>query len=387
MDILLLHDTTFVPEQLVEGLTSTIWTERLRGNGEFILKTPNVAATQTLLPKGSLVSHLETNEIMRVESHTIDKDDDGNAVLTITGRSLTSILENRIVVASDYGASWTSLTAYTTPAVLSLLLWTHLANNSGQDPVRATGSISAANKIPNAVVVDNTTVNDVGRFWSFEAGVLSDIVTSIIQQGNYGLRCIRPPVTGRAVSVDVGSFPSRGQVTREASAVINGLIFEVYNGTRRARNDTTTPVIFDYLSGHVENPQYLSSQKEFKNVAVVISSEGVFEIPSSGTPTGLNRRALFVDVGGKTEETSLSDYMALINQKGLAELAAHNEALLFDGEISAIAPYSYGIDYFLGDFVTLSAEYGFEATMLVTEYVRTEDSTGDRGYPTLALPV
>jgi hypothetical protein len=384
MDILRLNSSTYEPDHLVEGLTSTIWTERLNGTGEFQLKTPLITETQSLLPEDSLITHLETREVMLVESHIIDKDDAGNAELTVKGRNFVTFAENRVMVASDYRASWTSLYAYNTPQVLALLLWSHLANTTGQDPKRAVGTISPAEAIPGAVVLNSTNVSDASVTRSFEAGNVWTAIEDILNQGNYGIRCVRPPTTGQIVSVSTSG--SRGQVSRSPGGV-TGLAFDVYDGVNRTKGATPNPVIFDYLSGHVDNPQYLLSRKDLKNVAVVTSSAGVFEITDGSSPSGLFRRAIYVDVGSKTDETTDPDYLALINKRGQSELAKHNRAVLFDGEISPIAPYTYGVHYSLGDYVTLSAEYGFEATMLVTEYVRTEDNSGDRGYPTLALPI
>ncbi len=36
-------------------------------------------------------------------------------------------------------------------------------------------------------------------------------------------------------------------------------------------------------------------------------------------------------------------------------------------------------------FVTVLAEYDFSQTMRVSEYIRTEDAEGDRGYPGLVI--
>jgi hypothetical protein len=99
---------------------------------------------------------------------------------------------------------------------------------------------------------------------------------------------------------------------------------------------------------------------------------------------GFNRRVLMVD-GGTQGSQVLADFNAANIQKAKIELKKHNRAVLFDGTISPLSPYKYNSEYFLGDKVTLLAEYGYEAQMQVSEYVRTEDAEGDRGYPGLIL--
>ncbi len=73
-------------------------------------------------------------------------------------------------------------------------------------------------------------------------------------------------------------------------------------------------------------------------------------------------------------------------EKGEVALRQTERVELFDGTISAESPYEYTKDYFLGDKVTILAEYDFAQTMRVSEYIRTEDSEGDRGYPGL-IPI
>ncbi len=54
-----------------------------------------------------------------------------------------------------------------------------------------------------------------------------------------------------------------------------------------------------------------------------------------------------------------------------------------DGQISEESPFKLGRDYYLGDRVTLLGQYDFAQSMRVSEYIRTEDADGDRGYPGL----
>ena len=66
------------------------------------------------------------------------------------------------------------------------------------------------------------------------------------------------------------------------------------------------------------------------------------------------------------------------------ELAKVKELTDFSGEILAGNSYKYGIDYSLGDKVTVINEYGIRGTAVVSEITEVEDETGYSIYPTLS---
>ena len=59
---------------------------------------------------------------------------------------------------------------------------------------------------------------------------------------------------------------------------------------------------------------------------------------------------------------------------------------VFAAEVSELSPYKYKTHYDLGDTISLNGGYNKSAKMIVSEYVRTEDATGDRGIPGLIEP-
>jgi hypothetical protein len=64
-----------------------------------------------------------------------------------------------------------------------------------------------------------------------------------------------------------------------------------------------------------------------------------------------------------------------------------NRKIAFDGQIPGEI-LKYGRDYHLGDLVVAEANFtGGKQTMMISEYVRSSDSTGPKSYPTLAQPL
>lgn len=395
MDVVRLEMTNYRPDSLVEGYTSMIWTERHIESGEFEMKTAKVAETRALLPEGSLISHRETNEVMFVESHTIGRDSDDNPELTVTGRTFDTFLENRVLLPSVYGESWSVYRQYKPSEMILLLLWMHLVNTTGEDPTRAATVMDNLVAIPNVVVTDSTNLTESAITWSLEASTVYDKIYDFLVLAGIGLRTVRPTYYGGyIVSFDTTRTTSRGTMTKTYNSNISDkLQVDIFNGTDRTRNQSTNePVIFHYDSGHIDSPSYLFSSKNLKNMAKLYSSIGNQNVWPDTTPapdqnvSGLNRRSLIVD-GGSQGSQNLTDFTNAIIQKARIELKKHNRAVLFDGAISPLSPYKYNQHYSLGDKVTLLAQYGYEASMIVSEYVRTEDDQGDRGYPGLTLAV
>lgn len=404
MDVVRLNSVTYYPDTLVEGYNSMIWTERNRENGDFEMKTPKVLETKALLPVGSMISLIDSKEVMFVETHSIGRDSDGYPELTVTGRTFDTFLVNRGLHALVYGTPWQVYRSYTPSEFLSLMVWNHAINSTGEDPTRAATTNSAYEAIPQLVVTDSTTRTDTSKVWWLESGEVYSAIRDLLTLSSLGIRTIRPPGTsGNVMTFDVSRTVSRGTVSKVLTSNISQLRLDIYHGLDRTRYQSTLePVIFHYESGHIDSPAYLFSNKEYKNFARVnggFKTVGT-EVPQTltvdvwpdvtpapdTTVGGLVRRPLFVD-GGNADQMTTPDFTAAMTQKGRLELKKYNQTAIFDGAISPLSPYKYNTHYFLGDTVSLIAEYGFEASMIVSEYVRTEDQAGDRGYPGLSTIV
>lgn len=389
MDVMKLDPTSYLPGPLVDGYTSMIWTERFSDAGDFSMATPKIEETKALIPEGSLIGLRDSREVMLVETLNIETSDTGVRELKIDGRTLETSMDNRSIMGTR--DPWSAYKNYKTSEFAAALMWNYLVNATNQDILRAGATKDAHDAVPGFVITDSTSLVEAATEWSLKEGDAYSQLRDILNLGRLGVRGIRPPgTTGNVMTFDTSGGGSRGDVSKVSTPDISGLRLDVYNGLDRTRFQTDRePVIFHYESGHINAPKYLFSIKDFKNLALVTSDLGVTEVwPETGTtppstpPTGLDRRVLFVD-GGTQGDAPLDEFTASVIQKGMIELAKHNRISMFDGAISPVSPYIYGQHYFLGDDVTLLAQYGFEAEMTVAEYVRTEDQSGDWGYPTL----
>lgn len=354
--------TDYVPDQLIEGYDSLIWTERYQATGEFQLITKNIDKTLALMPKGSLVAERNSQEVMIVEDHNIDESSDGAPTLTTTGRTFESFMENRatVVVNTTPGeeAMWTykSDDIWPTDAAKALIM-SHLTV-SPEGPRQKVPNTAVENLIPQQV--------HKGQQMSYEnePGVLYDQVLNLLKMEGAGIRNQQD---------------------------FQGLLkMYIYQGEDRTVNsDTHTPLIFSLDAGHIVNPKYLFTIKDYKNVAYVVGQYWQQRVYAPGVPTtvsGMDMRIVVVNGDEIKKASSDAKKTKQARALGLAELAKHNQTIFFDGEASPDSPYIRGRDYNLGDQVTLMAHYGVSQTMLISEYVRTDDDQGERGYPTLSNP-
>lgn len=434
MDVIRLglpYDSTYKPDALIEGYSSMIWTERFQPAGEFELRTPKVDETMYMLPEDTLISHLETDEVMMVETHEIEEDADGIPELVVKGRSLDSFLENRFI-EGVYQKKRTMAKNYTPEGACEVLVWNAVDNPSGKDVTREGDFVwTQKDQIPNVSVTHS--VNGVGLVrarWLME-GQLYPQLMEIMTRGGLGIRMIRPTdhSSGQVVSVST-ALATRGDVTRTPTDPITSLRFDFYNGLDRSHIQSVNPkVAFNRLHGHFDKANYLFSSKDAKTAVEIMTSIAASDVYRNSTEEayeGLRRRVLAFDAGtpdipaepekpddlksnatkaqkaahAKAIDDWLDEHAAWKNKKDTilsnfkddyqddvqAALKKQRRISMFTGDISPIAPYKYKTDYNLGDIVTLYGDFGLVQRMVVDEYIRTDDSNGDRGYPGLTLP-
>ena len=341
MDLTRLDPITYKPDVLIEGYEYLIWTERFADAGEFEMKTAKVDITRSLIPPNSLVSLVDSSVVMIVETHSVSRTDSGEQWLTVYGRSFESFLRHRLLLAITYNEPWVAIKPYTPSEFISLLLWNGIVNATGEDPTRATQNIETLTAIPNTMITDSTTVTYPAQSWVLESGELYSAVRDHLTKWTLGVRSIRPlhfTSYGYEMIFDTSETATRGDVTKTLRASISKLRLDVYNGVDRTRHQIDrTPLVFQYLAGHIDSPSYLMSDQDHKNIAVLATSVGSRTVWADTVPgstlSGLDRKLLFMDGGsiGSLSGTAFTDFTI---QKGLTELSKHEVARYFDGAIS-----------------------------------------------------
>lgn len=388
MDLAQVDTTTWeLKDQLIEGYDTLIWTERYSKDADFEIKTRNIQTMLDALPLGSCVSLLDSKEVMMVENHAIDVDNQNIETLTISGKSLTSFSQYRIL-GKQRGKKYQGF-KHSALASAGRLLYDAFVSTQGYDLSYATpisvGYRDANDAFPNTNVTFSSSDGPVGsnrgpsvrRF--FTAGPIQPYLDEFMAYKPYGLRMVRPPYSSWRIEVLANNTYN---VIEDTS--LSSLCFDLFDG--QDRSDT---VIFDTEIDDLISPNYVMSIENSRNVAninLVSYAIRAFNpaIPNASSRSGINRRWLYVD-GGEAEDgytqAEWDEYNLEATQDMLAD--THPEVNLIDGEISPQARWKFGIDYFLGDIVGIRSKYSPFATGRVTEYIRTEDASGEQGYPSI----
>lgn len=349
-------DSSRSADELVQNLTTKIWTERYQDAGEFELRSNKIAYIRDLLPEGTLLGERNSQEVMIVETHDISDTEDGPEIVT-RGRTFETFTEQRatVVVQATPGrtAMWTygADDVYPTDAAKALLM-SHVTVST-EDTKQKVSNTSVENLI-GAHTVETLS-------YAHEAGELYSEIINLLQMENAGIR---------------NQIDATGK-----------LFMYIYKGVDRTVNQSTNdPVIFSVPAEYMTDAKYLFSIKDFKNVAYVVGEfwqQIVYAPGVDPSVSGLDRRILVVDGSEIKDEDGTAKKTRQAKALGLAALAKHNQTKFVDGEVSPKSPYIRGVDYNLGDMVTLMGNYGVSQTMMVNEYVRAEDQQGERAYPTL----
>ena len=415
------------PKDIVENFDSLIWTEGFRTAGSFELKSYEIEETMAKLPKGTLVSLRDTDEVCLVTALSIESDSTGKDVLTVKGMSLlTYLMDNRPTWSyqeepdntSNVNAARVNM-VFRIPDHLAFIIWAGVVfphSEGGHPTTRKPFELPMNSIVPHTMVtISIFTRGDYYRAeWPPPIQTRLESVSEILDLDNrYGVRTIRPKAT-TALRYSPALNSLRGEGGTSIEDNISKLRFDVYQGVDRSRGNDR--VMFRNDAGDINTAQYLTSLEGVKNVVAshfdvdatkfnnvhpatfsynVWPGDGMVDL--NGLPIGqdIDGRKYVTGIGfamGHVQssaqipsaESNLSDIvMSRVLSDGAKYLAEHKELDLLSAEISAQTQYKYKQDYDLGDIVFVQGKYGIAQKMLVSEYTRTFDSNGVSGFPTL----
>lgn len=350
----LILDTSFKAVALIDVFDTFIWTERYSEHGDFEIYPQVTEENLQSLQEDMYVCIKESDRVMIIEDIQIDSDADNGSTLTVTGRSLESILYRRIVW------SQTVLSGNLQTAIEKILDENVI---SPQDDER---------RIENFVFKTNNSVtlrrlrleNEV----QFTGEYVYDVIKALCDAFNIGFK-----------------------VTLSAD---NEFVFELYEGVDRSYEQIKKPyVIFSPSYENLIDSSHFRSKRNLKTVALVAGEgEGSERITTTvsvddGAGLGLSRRELYVDardVSQTVDGTTLdeSEYNSQLTGRGKEKLAECIEIQSFDGKSEVNSIFKLGEDYFIGDIVQIENEYGLKSRSRVTEVMMSESGSGFEMYPT-----
>lgn len=343
-------NTKFEPVGIIDTYESFIWSDRYNEYGDFEIYT---SANSKLLELVQLDYYLwmkDTEHMMIVESISIETDSEDGDHLTISGRSLESILDRRVIWNQTIfkGKLQNGIKRLLDQNVISPLL--------------------VDRKISNFVFQESKDerITSLTMDAQYTGDELYEAISELCKKNNIGFKII----------------------LNES----NEFVFSLYIGEDRSRNQSKLPyVIFSPTYDNLTSSSFVESKKLFKNVNLVAGEgEGsARKKVSVGKASGLERREMFTDardLSTTTENGTISndEYNKQLKQRGAVKLSDNNDINSFAAEIAPKISYVYGKDYNLGDIVQVSNEYGKRKAQRISELTFTQTSTGNKVYPTFS---
>lgn len=359
MDLYILDDL-LRRETVIDRYETLIWTERFSAFGDFKFIIHSTLKNRQLFSAGTRLALNESQRVMVVETVENKDDSEGRSILTISGRSLEALLEDRVARHTfdnlEIAPRWPLLgtPGYLARAIFKRICVEGLLHAYDIIPFIQEGTILPADTIPEPTEVLQREL---------EPMTLYAAIQGICNEYGLGFCLIR--------NLDESE-----------------LYFDVYSGSDRTSAQSTLPaVIFSPELDSLTNVSEMDSIESFKNVAYVFSPSGSTAVYPLGVEekAGFERRALLVEVDNVREfagENNLS-VLNILQRRGREALINHRRVTAFDGEIPK-SGYRYGIDYRLGDVVEMRKSDDASTYMRVTEQIFVSDAEGDRSYPTLA---
>lgn len=325
---------------LIDNYVSLIWTTRYYFYGDFELYLPVTSEYLDLLREDYYLETTESDRVMIIETITIRTDAENGNYLTVSGRSVESLLERRVVcdrISPDNMPIET---------IANYLIQWNITDPLTDKENRTMDEVSY--KEVTKGFSDSITAQYFGDN-------LYDIITELCQGYGYGFKM--PLVDGK-------------------------FTFEMYAGFDRTRSQTENiPAVFSPKFENLVNTEYTHNKQDYKNVAFVAGEgEGAARKTTfSGNAAGLDRREMYVDARDLSSEnvSSTTQYNAMLVSRGKDKLAETAPVSEYVGEVSNFPDYCG-----LGDIVEVENEFGMKATARITEIIESYSTSGNTRVPT-----
>jgi hypothetical protein len=438
------HKDALEGAHIVPAIKSATWVERYRDAGEFTIvgslstEAEGYYSIRDVLPIGSMVSHIDSNEIMIVENHEIDENRDNNDIeITITGRSFETYLENRVVGQDRYrvnkaggiNANYPGMDGFNASGGVPSVYNYHSTYPKDYNPPEPRSRFSADRAlclIEQAITNNNASLApaayfDVnydnwdklawvhplnlhnpyswqpvipwdhpnyahgGTIYSVDTGDVYSALLGILDEDGLGIKSHRP-----GLSSPLHIMYPQGSTAQCKLALV------IYHG-----QDRTKKVMFSYSGGDVEEAQYLESNKLHKNSVLIRSNLWEYMVRDGYNGVGYGQRAMFLDASdidqGMDKPTPpftppASVHNMLIARAWQAVRAQKNQrmslisAKLMSQQFTQFGNIVFRRDYDTGDLVTVVSNHGEKRTMMVSEHVEIEDENGELSQPILVEP-
>lgn len=398
MEFYTLNYHTFNREVLIDDFESAIWTERFIEAGDAKLVVPATHEMVKLLKPGALLSLQESQEIVLLDTREIQ-----DGMMTVSGKTLESFLQYRWVQPGIFKDA--------RPTVIL-----HWLVSDGISSVHTFyySWIDNYNSRSYPGEEDEPLINK-----KYKRGPAYPVMLEIANKHQIGMAFKR---TLSDEPNQDSNFPSYHE-----------LLFVTRYGQDRSR--TQEPGTFNNIVRfspdleNLENVKELRSDVDFINFVYVSppTRKKFPDLPTDtandrGMPGGMSihnpndgnlvttmpnsnpfeRRFAEVYMDDVVTAQEIADQTngyedgplwpagcgtvvrKMMYDEAYKIFAEHKRTKMVEGEVVPGTQFEYKRDYDLGDLVDIDGDYGSPIKARVMEYVRSQDATGERAYPTIS---
>lgn len=370
-------DRSFHKQNIIDGFDSVIWTERYYGDSEVELVVPATVEMFQKLALGTFLGLNGSDEVMMLETMNIE-----GSKLKIKGLGILPWLDNRFVRTSPKHEDkhW-PVEGATAGGTLWAILW----NMCCQGSPYLNGTIPTGITNPERLVVPGLNL------------VSADASGPIIKVA-VPYEPVYKAMREIAVTYEIGMQIVLAVVT-DTSYILG---FRSYKGLDHTSGQAVNPVI--RFSPQMDS---FTDIKELQSIAALKTLVYAFAPglkPDEGAPVlttvpgvsslsgpqyaGFDLRALQVFADDITTDMvggSQAKVVDMLNSRALDEINKNHYVKTVDGEIVSESQFQYGRDYNLGDVIEVQGYTGVVQAARITEYIRAQDSAGEKAYPTVSM--
>lgn len=340
-------DENFIINEVVDTFESCLWIERFFEHGEFEIYTSPTEKLLTALQNGYYLQNDESGKTMIIDTKRIVTNVTDGDKLIVTGKTLESILQRRVI-------------------------W-------GQKTIQGSLQDGIETLLDENVINPTNTDRQISNF-IFNPASDSEITSLTIEAQYFGDNLYD-------VIVDLCETNSIGF---SVTLIDGDFVFRLETGTDRSSEQLDTPqVTFSPEFDNLLSSEYTESERDHKNTVMVagegdISDKEIVSVTDGGT--GLGRIEGYSNSSGVSRlvdgtEIPLADYQEQLKQKGKEYLNKHETTKEFDSEVDTNTSFKYNVDFYMGDVLEVSNEYGISEKVRVTEFLISQSKKGVEAYP------
>lgn len=353
--------------EIIDVFESFNWTDRYNEAGDFELIVIASKEMISTIRTDYYLYFQQSEHLMIIEDIEILTDlEEGNRI-KVTGRSLESILDRRVIL---------NKTTFKPNNLFKSAVSKILNDSMG-------ANAPAWRKISNFVVSSssgaalNSMQLEVGAQYLGEN--VYDTVVELCKLKRVGFKVL---------------------LTED-----NKFAFSLYVGVdRTTANETVVPVIFSPYFENISNTTYYRSTKTMKTINYVVGEEvgeeghktreRIAVTRGGGKYTGIKRREMYTDardISHKDEDDNditPQNYTKLLVQRGKEKISEDENSAVetFEGEVDYKTAFVYDVDYRLGDMVEVADIYGHETPARISEILFSFDEEGFSINPSFTVP-